>query len=234
MRLRPAFPLLAATIVTFGVVPPFFLLAFHAPVWLVAASMLAVGVSIDVYEVLWLTAVQEHRPGDKLSRVTSWDAPCLLIAASTAPGGERCGQTLTPNRLLPYDPGNARASAAWGQRRGDGREEDRCLRSHSPAFVCAPPGVDHVGRRRQRTDPRLPAVDPRGPRAHRSGRPLAGDGRLRRLPPGADAGRPALEELGGPHVVGDTIADIEALDLPDADAAAIFGGNARRVLRIPA
>src|SRR5262244_2023153 len=40
--------------------------------------------------------------------------------------------------------------------------------------------------------------------------------------------------LGGPSVVGDTIADIEALDLPDADAAAIFGENARRVLRIPA
>ncbi len=46
----------------------------QSPVWLVAASMLAVGVSIDVYEVLWLTAVQEHIPGDKLSRVTSWDA----------------------------------------------------------------------------------------------------------------------------------------------------------------
>jgi aminocarboxymuconate-semialdehyde decarboxylase len=40
--------------------------------------------------------------------------------------------------------------------------------------------------------------------------------------------------LGGPNVVGDTIADIEALDLPDADAEAIFGGNAGRVLRIPA
>ena len=40
--------------------------------------------------------------------------------------------------------------------------------------------------------------------------------------------------LGGPNVVADTIADIEALDLPDADEAAIFGGNARRVLRIPA
>ena len=39
--------------------------------------------------------------------------------------------------------------------------------------------------------------------------------------------------LGGPNVVADTIADIEALGLPDADAAAIFGENARRVLRIP-
>ncbi len=40
--------------------------------------------------------------------------------------------------------------------------------------------------------------------------------------------------LGGPTVVADTIADIEALGLPDADTAAIFAGNARRVLRIPA
>lgn len=74
MRLRPAFPLLAGTIVTFGLVPPVFLLALHAPVWLVAVSMLIFGVTIDVYEVLWMTAMQEHVPGDKLSRVTSWDA----------------------------------------------------------------------------------------------------------------------------------------------------------------
>jgi aminocarboxymuconate-semialdehyde decarboxylase len=39
--------------------------------------------------------------------------------------------------------------------------------------------------------------------------------------------------LGGPSVIADTIADIEALGLPDADAEAIFAGNARRVLRIP-
>jgi MFS family permease len=74
MRLRPAFPLLVATLVTFGFVPPFFLLAFHAPVWLAAVSMLGIGVAIDIYEVLWVTAVQEHIPSDKLSRVTSWDA----------------------------------------------------------------------------------------------------------------------------------------------------------------
>src|SRR6516162_9828007 len=53
MRLRPAFPLLAGTIVTFGFVPPVFLLALHAPVWLVAVSMLTFGVTIDVSEVLW-------------------------------------------------------------------------------------------------------------------------------------------------------------------------------------
>jgi MFS family permease len=74
MRLRPRFPLLAATSVTFAFVPPFFLLAFNAPVPLAAISMLAIGVAIDIFEVLWLTAVQEHIAGDKLSRVTSWDA----------------------------------------------------------------------------------------------------------------------------------------------------------------
>jgi predicted TIM-barrel fold metal-dependent hydrolase len=39
--------------------------------------------------------------------------------------------------------------------------------------------------------------------------------------------------LGGPTVVADTIADIEALGLPDTDTDAIFAGNARRLLRIP-
>jgi predicted TIM-barrel fold metal-dependent hydrolase len=38
--------------------------------------------------------------------------------------------------------------------------------------------------------------------------------------------------LGGPAVVADTIADIEALGLAEADTAAIFAGNAQRVLRI--
>jgi len=39
--------------------------------------------------------------------------------------------------------------------------------------------------------------------------------------------------LGGPTVIADTIADIEALGLPEAETAAIFAGNAARVLRIP-
>jgi len=39
--------------------------------------------------------------------------------------------------------------------------------------------------------------------------------------------------LGGPTVVPDTIANIEALSLGDADTAAIFAGNARAVLKLP-
>ena len=74
LRLRPAHPLLVATLATFGFLPPFFLLAVHAPVWLAASSMLVNGIAADVFEVLWMTALQEYIPGDKLSRVTSYDA----------------------------------------------------------------------------------------------------------------------------------------------------------------
>jgi MFS family permease len=74
MRIRPARPLLVATIATSGFLPPFFLLAVHAPVWLAALSMLGNGLAVDVFEVLWMTALQEYVPSDKLSRVTSYDA----------------------------------------------------------------------------------------------------------------------------------------------------------------
>lgn len=74
MRIRPARPLLVATVATFGFLPPFFLLAVHAPVWLAALSMLGNGLAVDVFEVLWMTALQEYVPSDKLSRVNSYDA----------------------------------------------------------------------------------------------------------------------------------------------------------------
>ena len=74
LRLRPAFPLLVATLVTFGFLPPFFLLAARAPVWLMACSMLVNGLAVDVFEVLWMTALAEYIPAAKLSRVTSYDA----------------------------------------------------------------------------------------------------------------------------------------------------------------
>ena len=53
--------------------PPFFLLAASAPVWLIAASMLVNGVCVDVFEVLWDTSLQRHVPPGLLSRITSYD-----------------------------------------------------------------------------------------------------------------------------------------------------------------
>lgn len=107
MRLRPAYPLLAATLATFGFLPPFFLLAAHAPVWLAALSMLVNGICADVFEVLWMTALQEHIPGDKLSRVTSYDAlgsfvlgPLGLLAAGPVAAAIGIGTTLAAAGIL--------------------------------------------------------------------------------------------------------------------------------------
>jgi predicted MFS family arabinose efflux permease len=101
MRLRPAHPLLVATLATFGFLPPFFLLAAPAPVWLAAISMLVNGICADVFEVLWMTALQEHIPGDKLSRVTSYDAlgsfvlgPLGLLAVGPVAAAAGIGTTL--------------------------------------------------------------------------------------------------------------------------------------------
>lgn len=101
MRLRPTRPLFIATLATFGFLPPFFLLAIHAPVWLAVLSMLLNGICADVYEVLWMTALQEHIPQDKLSRVTSYDAlgsfvlgPLGLLAVGPVAAAAGIGTTL--------------------------------------------------------------------------------------------------------------------------------------------
>jgi hypothetical protein len=74
LRLRPAFPLRIAAVATFGFLPPFFVLALHAPLWLVAASMLVNGVCVDIFEILWDTALQTHVPNHALARISSYDA----------------------------------------------------------------------------------------------------------------------------------------------------------------
>jgi MFS family permease len=73
MRLRPAFPLRVAAAATFGFLPPFFLLAFRAPLWLLVTAMLATGVCVDIFEVLWDTSLQNHVPNEALSRIASYD-----------------------------------------------------------------------------------------------------------------------------------------------------------------
>lgn len=107
MRVRPKRPLLVATLATFGFVPPFFLIAVHAPVWLVACSMLLNGASADVFEVLWMTALQDHVPDDKLSRVNSYDAlgsfvlgPLGLLAVGPVAAAIGVGTTLVSAGFL--------------------------------------------------------------------------------------------------------------------------------------
>jgi MFS family permease len=74
LRLRPRRLLRAATLGFLLTVP--FLLALSVPVALVgvvAAAALA-GIGIEIFQVLWDTALQQEIPQEKLSRVSSYDA----------------------------------------------------------------------------------------------------------------------------------------------------------------
>jgi MFS family permease len=107
LRLRPAHPLRVACAATFGFLPPFFLLAAAAPVWLIAAAMLVNGVCVDIFEVLWDTCLQRHVPPGLLSRITSYDllgsfalGPLGLALAGPAAAAAGLAATLTGAGLL--------------------------------------------------------------------------------------------------------------------------------------
>jgi MFS family permease len=107
LRLRPAHPLRVACAATFGFLPPFFLLAAAAPVWLIAASMLVNGICVDIFEVLWDTSLQRHVPPGLLSRITSYDllgsfalGPLGLALAGPAAAAAGLAATLTGAGLL--------------------------------------------------------------------------------------------------------------------------------------
>ena len=84
MRVRTRRPIRAAVLATFGFLPPFALLGWGAPVWLIAASMFANGVCVDVFEVLWDTTLQRHVSPESISRITSYD---LMASFALGPVG---------------------------------------------------------------------------------------------------------------------------------------------------
>jgi predicted MFS family arabinose efflux permease len=73
MRLRPSRPLLVAMCVAPVMATPVIALAPPWPVAVVAVLAFAAGVASDVFEVLWITALQNNIPADALSRVSSYD-----------------------------------------------------------------------------------------------------------------------------------------------------------------
>jgi hypothetical protein len=79
MHVRPQRPIRMAVLATFGFLPPFVLLGFGAPVWLVAASMFVNGVCVNLFEVLWDTTLQRHIPAGPLSRIASYDAMASFV-----------------------------------------------------------------------------------------------------------------------------------------------------------
>jgi hypothetical protein len=74
MRYRPARPLVAATVAIIVSITLFVLLAAGAPLAAVAPAAALAGVGIEVFSVLWTSALQRYIPVDRLSRVSAYDA----------------------------------------------------------------------------------------------------------------------------------------------------------------
>lgn len=73
MRLRPGRPMLVAMLVCPLLAVPIALMAPPAAVWVVAVFAFVAGVAVDVFEVLWQTALQQNIPQESLSRVSAYD-----------------------------------------------------------------------------------------------------------------------------------------------------------------
>jgi MFS family permease len=74
LRARPQRLLLAANLGVLVAALPLVLLGFPAPALAIAAGALVAGIGIEIFGVLWDTAMQQNVPQEKLSRVYSYDA----------------------------------------------------------------------------------------------------------------------------------------------------------------
>ncbi|MCF8530523.1 MAG: MFS transporter [Candidatus Nanopelagicales bacterium] len=78
-RINPRRPLVFGMLVTLAMPLLMFTLAFQSPLWIVASAAFLTGVSIDIFYVVWITAIQRKVPRESLSRVMSYDAFGSLI-----------------------------------------------------------------------------------------------------------------------------------------------------------
>jgi MFS family permease len=74
LRYRPGRPLVVGLLTGLGM--PLFLaaLALPAPLPLVLLAALPAGVGLELFNVFWITTMQQHIPPERLARVTSYDA----------------------------------------------------------------------------------------------------------------------------------------------------------------
>ncbi|GAB3818898.1 MFS transporter [Kribbella italica] len=84
LRIRPRRPLVVATAMTPLLALPLIALGLELPVPVVAAAAFCSGVAMDVFGVLWETAVQNGIPAELLSRVGAYE---YLAALSLKPVG---------------------------------------------------------------------------------------------------------------------------------------------------
>src|SRR5215210_110898 len=74
LRWRPRRPLLAGELALLLWAMPLVFLASVRSTPAIAASFFLAGMALELFNVAWSTALQQHVPGDKLSRVSAYDA----------------------------------------------------------------------------------------------------------------------------------------------------------------
>ncbi|MFJ8309752.1 MULTISPECIES: MFS transporter [unclassified Streptomyces] len=103
MRWKPRRLLLAGTLGVFPLALPSAALAVPLPIVALAAVMFLTGVSIEVFGVSWMTALNQEVPEEKLSRVSAYDwlGSISMVPLATATAG-------------PVESAVGRTSALWG------------------------------------------------------------------------------------------------------------------------
>ena len=79
LRVRPRWPLRAATWAGLLWTPQVVLLAIESPAWLIAFAALLAGAGMAFVVAVWNTALQEHVPARALARVSSYDWAGTLV-----------------------------------------------------------------------------------------------------------------------------------------------------------
>ena len=74
LRIRPTRPMFLAVGLMLLYTPELFLLAGVAPLWALLPAAVLAGLAIQLFIVLWDTALQDHIPPAALSRVAAYDA----------------------------------------------------------------------------------------------------------------------------------------------------------------
>ncbi|HET7901365.1 MAG TPA: MFS transporter [Candidatus Nanopelagicales bacterium] len=73
MRLKPVHPLLVGMIAQVVVASPLVAMAVPTSLPVLVVVSFVCGVGVDVFEIMWITSLQQHVPQESLSRVSSYD-----------------------------------------------------------------------------------------------------------------------------------------------------------------
>jgi MFS family permease len=80
LRYRPRHPMRLGMAGMLALVPVYLVLGLHPSLWLLMIVIFIAGFGLELFGIGWETALQQHIPHEKLSRVASYDMLGSLVA----------------------------------------------------------------------------------------------------------------------------------------------------------